>query len=345
MAGNTAIAAALVAALVAAASPAAAEPLLGAPEAPAFDFSWDTGTAKEQPSEYDKAMALGDGYALRAARWLERGSGRLIAERQSTAARAVAAYQKAAKAEPAEAEPHFRAAEVINAHFLKGGRAFAQAQARLAIHHWKEFQRLAPLDPRVATILFDRSLAYTKLSTHEDWELAIADYELLLKLRDPSRLLQANAATFLSNMAEMYMMVGRLDESIATFQRALALEVKPSHVLGLAVALDRHGQGAKAREITKLFLSERGFDSFIANLRTGQVFYVPSGEAHYYLALAHENFGLFSQAKAHYLDFVLSGAHPQFHARARINIANLAKRIEKTKKGRGKRGSRPARKR
>jgi len=326
--------------LLAALSDAAAEPVFGAPEPDDFDFSWDD-QSDRAPSDYDKAMAAGDAYATRAARWLDpRGVG-LMAERQSLAARAVDAYERAAKADPSKAEPHYRAAEVIYAHFLNGTDAPEQAHARLAIHHWKEFQRLAPRDPRLMRVLFRRSITYTKLATHEDYAAALADLELLLKLNDLSSVNASDASTWLGNSAEMYMMLGRLDEAIATYERALEVQKSVSLALGLAVALDRHGQSAMAREVAHLYIGEGAFNEFIYRLRTGEVFFVPEGEEHYYLAMAHEAVGLYSQARAHYLDFIMSGAHPEFNERARANIAELEKKIQKQKaSGRGAKGKR-----
>lgn len=325
----------LLFALCVTAPEAAADTDFVAPDPSDFDFSWND-PDESRLDAYEKAMATGDSYALRAARWLDPTGMGMIAERQSLAARAVEAYEKAAKADPSKAEPHYRAAEVINAHFLSRDQDFAQAHARLAIHHWTEFQRLAPRDPRVMTILFRRSLIYTKLATEEDFAHAVADLELLLKLNDLSAVPARDASVWLGNLAEMYMMQDRLDEAITTYERALDLSKSVSHALGLAVALDRHGQKAMAREVAHLYMSEGSFNQFYYQLRRGEIFFVPDGEEHYYLAMAHEALGLLSQARAHYLDFIMSGAHPEFDERARENVAALEKQIQKLKSERGK---------
>ncbi len=52
--------------------------------------------------------------------------------------------------------------------------------------------------------------------------------------------------------------------------------------------------------------------------------------------MAYEALGLFSEARAHYLDFIASGAHPEFDERARENVTALEKQIQKLKSERGK---------
>jgi tetratricopeptide (TPR) repeat protein len=335
---RAAIACALAAGLSSGGAAARAQPELEDTPAREHDFSWDAGD-KEELTEYDKLMARGDTLALRAARM------RAIEHYgiRELAAHAIMAYEMAAKAAPAEAEPHYRAAQVIHAHFLYERTAPSHADARRAIHHWEEFERLAPLDPRSRAILFTRSITYTKLGTRADLSRALADYERLLELSDLTGVLQGDAALYLGNMAEVYMMMDRLEEAIATYERALRIETSVSHALGLAVALDRHGQGAKAREVASQYLSETGFRGYKSQIKEGAIFYVPYGEKYYYLALGNEVLGRRQEALEHYRAFITSGAHPQFQARARENIADLDKQLgkESGKHKRRKRRSRP----
>jgi tetratricopeptide (TPR) repeat protein len=310
-----------------------------------YDFSWG-GDEKKEPSAYDKAMRLGDGYAVRAASEIRprvRGYPpvRPTVTQLSLAERALKAYEDAAKADPTKGEPHYRAAVVINAHWLANESHYSPMlapHARRAVHHWQEFERLAPLDPRVRAMLNTRTLVRTKLASDKDFEHALADYERLMRLSPSDSLIADEAARRLSNMAEIYMMLGRLDEAITRYKESLDYAHEPSHALGLAVALDRDGQRVKAREVARTYFSESAWARFKYHLEEDLVFFVPPGEVYYYDGLIHEVFDMPSEAIDRYRSFIRSGAHPQFQARARENIEDLRKQIQKNKKGKRKRG-------
>ena len=72
--------------------------------------------------------------------------------------------------------------------------------------------------------------------------------------------------------------------------------------------------------------TESALTGFAKKLRPGgSVFFVPRGEVFYYLAMLNESIGNLDKAIRHYERFIASGAHKQFHARARENIAALKK--------------------
>lgn len=235
-------------------------------------------------------------------------------------ARAVEAYEKASHARPDAAEPHYRAAELIHTYVLERGINTPVMRDRdwamRALEHWQEFEALAPLDPRVNETFFRRALVNTKMADDEGYKRAIENYEQLLQRADLASIHPENASIWLGNLAETYMMVGRLDDAIATYQRALDFSDKALSGYGLAVALDRNEQGIRAREVMRNYAE---FDKF-ASLTKGDVFFVPQGELEYYLALGHEAIGDLQRSEMHYKAFIASGAHPRYQARARENL-------------------------
>jgi tetratricopeptide (TPR) repeat protein len=263
--------------------------------------------------EFEAAMALGDDYALRLAHGGVPQPGMLLE-------RAVKAYEEAARLVPTAPEPHYRAAELLYKYRLFVGRGPINPRtARKAIEHWKRFEELSPLDPRIPDMLFRRALAYTKLATEDSLHAALADYQSLLERRDVLSMHPGSAAITLSNMAETMMMVGRLDDAIPAYIRAVEAQADALYAYGLAVALDRDGQGEKARQIMADFAaSDR-----LRRLTSDGVFFVPEGEIHYYLALGHESLGEHDRAIEHYERFLASGAHPRYQDRARENLARL----------------------
>jgi tetratricopeptide (TPR) repeat protein len=294
-------------------------------------------TAKRM-AEYRRQMALGDGHAIKAAEVADQrlsSQPRQPRDHRALVKRAVAAYERAAELMPDAAEPHYRAAEVIYHHMLDGPQNTPVVRDRdsatQALAHWRAFEERAALDPRATLILFRRAILYTKMADEANWKLAIADYETLLARTDLNALDPGDAATWLANLAETYMMVGRLGDAIDTYKRALDFSNQSLYGYGLAVAYDRDDQGALARE---LMLSYAQGDR-LSSLGKDGIFFVPEGERHYYLALGNEALGNLELARQHYQRFVDSGAHPDFQPRAHQHLHRL-----KAHTGRGPRAPR-----
>lgn len=286
------------------------------PDAPRFD-------------DYDRAMMMGDSHAIKAIEIKHSrisGTRRRARDYSTVVARAVAAYEEAARLRPDAAEPHYRAAEVIYNHQLdespNAPLLVDHAAAKRALAHWRTFEELAPLDPRATDTLFRRAIVNTKLATEDSLNNAIDNYETLLGRSDLASMWATNVGTWLSNLAETYMMVGRLDDAVVMYRRALEYSNRPLYGYGLAVALDRAELGELAREI---MLSYAVGDRLRALDEDG-IFFVPEGERYYYLALGYEALGELDQAIGHYQLFLDSGAHPRFQPRARDNIHELLER-------------------
>jgi tetratricopeptide (TPR) repeat protein len=276
--------------------------------------------------EYLVQMARGDDLAVQAmeARTMRSVQRQRWVPWDTLALRAVAAYESAAAARPDAAEPHYRAAEVLHTHFLDSTTTSDpvlrdREVAERALAHWQAFAERAPMDPRVTATLFDRALVRTRLATEPDFEQAILCYETLIERSDLRSTLAETVATWLANLAETYMMVGRLADAIETYQRALEYRPDSTYGYGLAVALDRDRQTALAREVMVSYAATNR----MRDLSRGGVFFVPEGEIDYYMALGHEALEDFDQAAVHYRRFIASGAHPRYQARAAENLRRV----------------------
>ena len=194
--------------------------------------------------------------------------------------------------------------------------------------HWTLFEQLAPLDPRInQAFLFKLAIANTHVADHAHIAAALEDYKKSLR-HITIAISDDDLQTTYGNMAETYMMLGQLDLAIDTYRQALRYGSADGTMYGLAVALDRDEQGAKAREIIKA-LGPRLYAQFTASVRTGQSFYVPDGEVYYYLALAEEALGRPEIAIADWNHFIQSGAHPEFAPRAKANRDALAAELRR----------------
>jgi tetratricopeptide (TPR) repeat protein len=304
---------------------------LGAPHQARSDDLWATASGANREDPYRRAILRGDDYALRAAEQQTLGHGEPA---NSLALRAAEAYEKASAIDPRASEPHYRASEVLYLHFVDDTNHPQRQPAERAIRHWSEFERKAPRDPRLLAIYFRRSLTYTKLGGADNYRRAAADYEKELRLLDPGSALEEDIARVLSNAAELYMALGDLDRALTLYYDSIefATTSQRLYAFGLAVALDRDGQAAKARETIRRF---GGYNYEVLNPRDGSVFFIPDGDEHYYQALGHDSAGQFESAINHYRQFLRVQPDSPYAERARSNIRQLEARLRV--KGKGKR--------
>jgi tetratricopeptide (TPR) repeat protein len=320
--------------------------VLAAP-ARADDF-WSRGQAADADGpdamarrNYEHAMEEGDNFSQ-----LAIGRGTSSDQEAELLRQAVKQYDNAALAMPEEPEPRYRAGLILNRFFVScvidprnGQPQFLWclpghpqvADAKHLVNEWQTFLHLRPLDPRVDfNFLFELAIASTQAAgdgvpeaeQHARIEAALGYYEAALqRVGLDSDVGRTNLA---GNLAESYMMLGRLDEAIAQYQTAVRQSGEPGMIYGLAVALDRDEQGAKARELI-VALGIDQFSAFQRNIFMGNTFFVPTGETFYYTALIHEALGQDEDAIVDWQLFIDSGAHPQFADRARANREALIK--------------------
>ena len=269
---------------------------------------------------YREKMAEADGLALRAYDY--RTS---FLDKRALAESALLAYEDAIKLNPKDPEPHYRAAQVSTDHQTRSPFP-PRGQLDRAIAHFDAFEALAPNDPRLLGspglpgALFQRSILRTKRMGKRNIELGIADYDKQLMLIDqasPSN--REVMGLILSNRAELLMMVGRLEESIEGYEQAIEFEDALTYGYGLAVALDRDGQGFRAREVARVYGLRDSADA----LQHGTAFYVPQGEVFYYVALRAEALADYRRAQAAYREFLRLVPASPFAARARQNLKAL----------------------
>jgi tetratricopeptide (TPR) repeat protein len=306
--------------------------------AQAGEALWDSTSAQED--KYSQLLREGDEFAEAAAKAQSKANrifrldgserAREAAEQVALglARRALESYELAVKADPTQQEPHYRAGEVLLAFLIDDNVAPPSALDR-AIEHWRQFERKAPLDPRLTSILDDRSIALTKRGGLQNQRAAIADYDHSLELIDQSsEELRENVARLVSNRAELYMMVGDLERAIAGYERALEFHPDTVYGYGLAVALDRDKQGVRARDIARLYAQT---DSRNALQRPG-TFFVPAGERFYYIGMRQEGRGDYRAAIIAYKEFVRRLPTSPWAQQARANIKDLGPKAAKQPK-------------
>lgn len=285
--------------------------------------------------KYDSEMAQGDEHARMS---ITRST--TPAEVRNQVGLAVASYRAAALAKPNEAEPYFRIGRILYTTYIECSDSRSRsplcnpvkldrAKAEDVINAWDAFEQRAPLDPRISVgtfgeseILFRRAILRTKLATKAHLEAAAKDYEKILARMDTG---DGPGEHVIGNLAETYMMVGRLEESIEMYKQALRGAADTSTWYGFAVALDRDERSAQAMEvISSLGRSQR--DEFHNRVAKGDTFFVPEGEKFYYFALVDEALGFDADAMDYWRQYINSGAHPQYQPRAKAHLDALKKK-------------------
>lgn len=273
-----------------------------------------------QPPAEAEATLLEKGDALLLRSLETRDEGDHLKARR-LAYRAVEAYEEAAREPAHAAEAHFRAAEVLYAYFIANVNHPDVRTTLRAIGHWEAFTSARLDDPRLQSVLFRRSIARTKLAGDEHLRRALDDYAALQSLSPAS---DRELPTILSNAAEIHMTLGDLDTAIDLYQEALGLQNDPLYGYGLAVALDRDGQEIKAREIMATYA---GSDRLFALTKSG-VFFIPSGDIHYYLGLGFESLGHHRQAAEQYRAFLDLLPNSRYAPRARSHLGRVVGRAD-----------------
>ena len=277
---------------------------------------------------YTRALERGDDAAGQA---LQRGTdARVII---ADVRKAIAAYEVAANARPRSGEPYARISATLYSFYFEYCPPPAVISERTAsplcgrvtpdvttllLAAWHDFEIRSPLDPRLRAVRFDRAIVNTRVGLPTNIQDAAQDYEAILRFGDAD-----DKATVASNLAETYMMEGRLDEAIEMYRLSIDYNFETTTAFGLAVALDRNEETTKARELLHV-LGANGLKRFTDSIESGHTFFVPEGETFYYLALADEEAGNLPRALREWQFFIASGAFPRYQIRAQTHIRDLS---------------------
>lgn len=309
---------------------------------------WDDALSNGKPEaaardKYESELRQGDEHTL-----LANTQGSSYKEQKRQVDLAAASYRAAAAARPTEGEPYFRLARLYYSFYFEcqdttqrsrwsllcDPRGFNRARAEEIVAAWDAFEQRSPLDPRLSVgtfgdseILFRRAILHTKLATKPHLEAAARDYEKILARQDTGS--DGGSEQVVANLAETYMMVGKLEEAIEMYKEALRNAADTSTWYGYAVALDRDERSTEALDVIKS-LGRDQRDVFHARVIRGDTFFVPEGEKFYYFALVDEALGLDDDAITYWRQFLNSGAHPQYQPRAKAHLDALLKKKKKS---------------
>lgn len=246
------------------------------------------------------------------------------------ARRAIAEYEEALRDGPSDPELHYRAYLAAE---LYPADSPGTDDFETIIRHVDGLRAAEPLDPRDVDVTGALCHALARLAGASQgpeadafYARAINEYERMFRLIG-SRSYEASGdlAVSYANVAELLMAVGRLDEAVDAYRLATTLPARDLPALrwyGLAVALDRLGQGERAREAMVRALE---LDPSLHELGDARVYFVPDGDVHYYEAFAYEVAGRIDEARSEYGEFlrVASAVRPAYRSRATARMGAL----------------------
>lgn len=164
-------------------------------------------------------------------------------------------------------------------------------------------------------VAFELGILYSKLG---QFDRATSEYDRLIGNEAPDH----RRSVALANSAEAAMALGRLDDAIDRYRRAIDLapgdaDARLGAVWGLAIAFDRDEQIAMAQETGQ---QARRLDPAASYLSKSGVFFIPEGDIHYYRAFAEELAGRYGPAYSEWKRFLEAMPKSPWAYRARQHM-------------------------
>lgn len=238
-------------------------------------------------------------------------------------------YEEALRLVPMDPDAHYRA-------FLAA--SYKPENWAAVIRHVDGVRAADPRDPRERELTWTVCIALSKVGADKVgseadalFSRAIQEYEhwrAIIDETDPQ--FARELSTGYSNAGELFMALGRLDESMAYYLLGIELNsAEPLSFYGAAVAYDRDGQWANAVEAMRRAIE---IDPTLARLTQGDpggdknVFFVPTGDYYYYLGLAYQVQGKVAEALLGYRQFLRLQPSSRHVQRAVEHVMELERR-------------------
>ncbi|MBI4508784.1 MAG: hypothetical protein HY698_04055 [Deltaproteobacteria bacterium] len=284
------------------------------------------GARNQARHERDRLVATADRHLALAREYKASGP---VEAAELHAQAAIKAYEQALllpRSGVDDAELHYRA-------FIAARRYLndsSPTQWSTVLRHVDGLRAADPDDPRnldlteAACHALARIAAQGTPDAEQLFQLGIAEYRhWFADVDEADPRFASLLATNHSNIAELLMATGRIDEAIQHYRIAVDLNSgEPLHFYGLAVAYDRAGYTSLSYEVMRSALD---LDPDLRRLHMDTVYFVPEGDVFYYEALAHRVAGRKEAALSSLRRFI-SEAKPLLGAykhRAREHVLEL----------------------
>lgn len=190
-------------------------------------------------------------------------------------------------------------------------------RSALTIMAWKRVWKLEPDHRFTSSMAFELGIIYAKKRRY-------AESVVVYRRGMPAAFHLTTRSIMASNCAESLMALGKLRQAVALYRTSLRLRPRSNDAAwwGLMIANDRRGLTAAAERARHQALT---LDPNLRGLMGSNVFFVPTGDVHYYLALAYEGQGLIRDALDQWRRYLRARPQTRFRKRVQQHQARLGR--------------------
>jgi tetratricopeptide (TPR) repeat protein len=188
----------------------------------------------------------------------------------------------------------------------------------LTIKAWKRVWKLEPDHWDTSSMAFELGILYAKRRRYAE---SVAVYRRGI----PASFHLTTRSIMASNCAESLMALGKVRRAVTLYRLSLRLRPRGNNAAwwGLMLAYDRGGLTAASERARSQALT---LDPNLRGLAGPAVFFVPTGDVHYYLALAYEGQGRIRDAADQWVRYLRARPRTRWKKRVLLHQARL-KRI------------------
>jgi len=188
-------------------------------------------------------------------------------------------------------------------------------KSKLTIGAWKRVWKLQPDHWDTSSMAFELGILYAKKGRYAE---SVAVYRKGM----PASFHLTTRGIMASNCAESLMALGKVGQAVAMYRRSIRLRPRSNNAAwwGLMIAHDRLGQTAAMERARRRALT---VDPTLRGLMGPGVFFVPTGDVHYYLALAYEGQGRIRDAADQWGRYLRARPQTRWKKRVHLHQARL----------------------
>ncbi len=186
---------------------------------------------------------------------------------------------------------------------------------QLTMTAWKRVWKLQPDHWDTSSMAFELGILYAK-------KRAYAESVAVYRRGMPASFHLTTRSIMASNCAESLMALGKVRQAVAMYRRSIRLRPRSNNAAwwGLMIAYDRRGLTAASERARNQALT---LDPNLRGLAGPAVFFVPTGDVHYYLALAYEGQGRVRDAADQWKRYLRARPKTRWKKRVILHQARL----------------------
>ncbi len=194
---------------------------------------------------------------------------------------------------------------------------------QLTMGAWKRVWKQQPDHWDTSSMAFELGILYAKKRRYAE---SVAVYRKGM----PASFHLTTRSIMASNCAESLMALGKVRQAVAMYRTSIRLRPRGNNAAwwGLMIAYDRRGLTAASDQARNQALM---LDPNLRGLAGPAVFFVPTGDVHYYLALAYEGQGRIRDAADQWVRYLQARPQSRWKKRVILHQARLKRLMARWK--------------